>query len=84
MRRPGHTYRIHDIGRLTVALDPEARGGVYAPEVKVYWRPKQRSPRTVLRMRVLHIAFAWAFRWRRFGMLRLYVLNQRVVYGMFR
>jgi hypothetical protein len=52
-----------------------------APEVKVYWRPERRLPRAVLR--VPHITFAWAFRRRRLGMLRLYALNQRLVYGAF-
>ena len=88
MRRLGHTYRIHDFrvrGRLlVVALDPEARGGFYNPEVHIHWnRGRGYIGGHSLRIRIPVLGFARAYRLRRLGMLRLYRIEARIIYRLF-
>lgn len=91
MRRKGHTYRIHDFGRLTIAFDHSARGGCYNPEIHFIYRQPAPEPGrpNVIRYRRLNIrvpVLGWprAYAWRRFGALRLYSLEMRIVYRLFR
>jgi hypothetical protein len=94
VKRPGHTYRIHDFkiaGRpLVLAFDPDARGGMYSPRVSVHWntRPGGWSGRGYIgghsvSVDLPHLSFATAFKLRRFGALRAYSAMARLIYWLF-
>ena len=80
--------------RITLALDPESRGGVYSPRVTLYLRRaclrvpdcvRRRYVRTyAVRANVLVLSFGRAYRWRRFGGLTIYRLQSHIVYRLFR
>lgn len=82
--RAGHTYRILDGRAWTIAFDPEARGGTYSPEIHVYYR---RGAGYVggrsWRVRVPHVTWAFAYRWRRFGLLTIFRWNHLLIHRLF-
>lgn len=74
MRRPGMTYRVHDFKYLTIGIDPQSRGGCYAPQAFAYvkwpgsWPMRARVHR--LSLMLPHVSFAWALRLKRVGLGR--------------
>ena len=97
MRRPGRTYRIYDWGPVTLALDPESRGGVYSPRISLTyrWRRRRRDMTrwgpgceyvvTYPSIRVSLPVIGWRRAWklRRLGARRLYMFESRLVYRWF-
>ena len=83
--RPGMTYAVIDCDRLPLVfgLDPQARAGVYSPEVFVHWR---RGRGYVgghsIRIRVPHVTFARGYRLRRFGGLHAYRIVSRIIHTL--
>jgi len=84
MIRQGSTYRIHDVGPVTFGIDPSAKAGCFCPQAFLVVRGYDISPewRWVkhLRATLPHLSFPFAFRWRRFGALRLYRAFGRLYY----
>lgn len=82
MRRPGHTYRIHDFkvrGRnLAIAFDHHGRAGCYYPVITVHYGGRR------LRVPVPHVSWARGWKLRHLGGLRLYAINYRIIHALFR
>jgi hypothetical protein len=81
--RVGHWYRVYDLGRFTLVLDPESNGGVYSPRLALIRRTGAGSTDRRL-VAVPTLSWRAAYRWRRFGALKLYALEHRIVYGIMR
>ena len=96
-RRRGHTHRIYDWGPLTLVLDPESRGGLYSPRVSLIlrWTRKRKdmtnwgpgceyvTTHHRLELPLPVVSWATAWRYRRWGLRRLYRLESHAVYRLF-
>jgi hypothetical protein len=94
MRRQGMTYRLHDFGPFTVGLDPEGRAGSHSPTFFIVFRyVRKRKDMTnwgpgceyvktyhTFNWRLPVISFARAWKLRRFGALRLYGVESRIIH----
>jgi hypothetical protein len=91
-RRPGTSRsRIHDLhllpakprtkpGVLVLGLDSAAKGGTYFPVVFASWRGgKGYNGGRGFRVTVPHITWATGYRFRRFGLLQLHLLQARLI-----